>query len=174
MIRLRALLHVMCLGLFLLVCARTSNLKVSLEELNVKPRVERLIKAQPSYFDSPYTLVVILDRQACGGNLTETRWWPDWQRMMHKNGCGFVFATSRRDSSEMVTALEFENLDAPILVLPGSEQYVWEPDSPFRSMSLKLLADSSDVIHRGWLSVVDSASNDRMVSTIDSLVSLGP
>ncbi|MFQ5453248.1 MAG: hypothetical protein ACE5D6_03575 [Candidatus Zixiibacteriota bacterium] len=166
----------MLLVLILLWIAHTSctgglSVKKIVEEINtnVKPTIKLISSTKSEYFTTPYTLVVMLDSKACGGNLVETVWWSDWQQHMIENGNGFVFITSDVDSAGLVFTAHLDNVDAPILVYPEREKYLSDLWSPFHSIPLKLLLDSTATVKGMWLSITDSTYSNKLLDKIDSI-----
>lgn len=133
---------------------------------------KRLIENSPQYYDSPYTMAVVLDHYACGGNLQETQFWPEWQRFMLDRGYDFIFITSRIDSMDLVYAVELEKMTAPVLIMPGCEERVsnlWY----HQSMTLKLIYNSANKYYYYTVgSMTDSTADRNFMKIIDSVISV--
>lgn len=88
---------------------------------------------------------------------------------MQKSNCGYVFASSKADSLNVVIALKYENNDAPVLVLPFSPNHIYESGIPHGNLPFKLLVNKSGKIIRGWGPVKDSVLAARISFVIDSV-----
>ncbi len=141
-------------------------------ETRVKPAIKNLVKAEPAYFESPFTLVVLLDTKACGPNLKETEWWSDWQRQMNDKGMGFLLVTSKKDSADVAIAAQMDGVDVPVIVLPESGAYVSDLWAPAQSIPVKLLVDAESGVRRFWLvSVLNEEISNIFLAQVDSLIS---
>ena len=158
------------LGSFLISCFGSSTLNFTLKETRVKQASEVLIDAYPHYFELPFTLIVFVDTSPCGGNLVETKWWRVWQNFMRDSECGFVFATSRVDSTDIVVAAQLDSVDAPVLVIPGFDNSLKDLKIPNGGMPLKLIVNSTGEIKSAWAPIRTSEANGTMLTKLDSLI----
>lgn len=139
----------------------------STKDLHAEKPVRELAAAYPGHFDKPFTLLVLTDEAATCG-MREARWWRDWEAFMHQRGCGFLLATSREDSLDLVIAAQMDSVDAPTLVVPSSNHYLRELGIPFVPMNL--LIDSSAKIRYYWSAPMDTASSRQLMDTIAAVI----
>ena len=160
----------MLLGLLGVACYRAPDVRVyKLDDTGIKPALKELVQNQPKFFTAPYTLVILVDGSPCGKFLQETVWWDDWQKTATEAGYGFVFGTSRADSAGLVWTAQLDSIDAPVLVVPGCEDYLLELGMPRGAVPLKLLVDSTAHIHQLWNPILDTAASNRLMYQLDSL-----
>lgn len=95
---------------------------------------------------SRYTFVILVDGSACGKALQESTYWREWRRTAETAGWEFVFATSQSDSAGLIWAARLDSVDAPVLVIPGCDNYVLELGLPRGVLPLKCLLDSAGSI----------------------------
>jgi len=142
-----------------------------LSDSNLSEAVKELVRQQPEEFAGPMTFMVIVDRSVCRITLVETPYWKDWQRRSQEAGWGFVMATSRTDSADLVITSSLDSVSAPVLVMPGSEEYVLDPGLPKGSMPMKLIVSPTGDIEHIWPPVKDTAACRIMTEQIDSVIS---
>ncbi len=152
---------VLCLGCF--------RYALPLDEDKIYTEIRQLAAGQPEQFTAPLTFVILVDRTPCGKALTETVWWRLWQQSTANSGCGFLFATSRADSTDVVIAVRLDSVYAPVCVLPNCPDTVLALGIPRGYLPLKLLVDRTGAVRRWWSPVIDSAYGARMMRAVDSL-----
>jgi len=167
------LLSLMTLPIILFTgCGHKSYLKITIHKEKLTLALKELVRHNPDYFETPFTFMVILDSKACGGNLVETNWWPEWQEHMENHNIGFIFVTSRTDSIDLDYAIQLENMEAPILVMPGYDKYV--SDLWFHpSLTLKILYNiQHDDYHTLYGSILDSSASSDLLYYVDSILNV--
>ncbi|MBN1212682.1 MAG: hypothetical protein JXA92_08905 [candidate division Zixibacteria bacterium] len=158
------------ISLFIFGCIGLPGYVYNISNTKIELTVKQLVVEKSEYFKNPFTFMIIVDSSPCGKMLTETIWWADWQKHMIERDIGFVIATSRADSMDVVIAADLDNVKAPVLVLPSCEKYVSELD-PFPGIvPLKILTDSTGTVIYGKVYIPDTAASNKMISKIDSLI----
>lgn len=159
--------------LFLVIsisCVKSSYVHLNLNNLQINSRIEQFVLNNQHHFTSSYTLLVLLDRKSCAGNLVESIWWKVWQKYMLDHNLGFAFITSKADSNGVIIASNLDSTYAPVFVLPDSDttiSYLW---SPGEISPLKLLIDSTGEIIYAHLSVIDSIDNHKLMHNINTII----
>lgn len=140
----------------------------TLAHLHVVKPCRQLVAAYPEHFARPFTLLIMTDETATCG-IKEAQWWDDWEEFLLTRNCGFVLATSKEDSIDLVIAAQLDSVHAPVLVLPHCKRYVGELGVPFLPMDV--LIDSTARVLYSWGNSKDSAGQAAMLNTIDSIIS---
>lgn len=136
----------------------------------LRQALEKLGYLYPQYWSSKQILIVFMDDNACAGNLQEIAWWPDWQKYADDHGMEFIIVTNESDSADLEYALKLENVQVPILFIPGRKEPVsdmwYHP-----SLILKILYDTKSMSYRTWLeSILDSTSSRLFLEKVDKEV----
>jgi hypothetical protein len=139
----------------------------SLTEMHIQKPVKQLAAANPGQFKKSFTLLVLTDETATCG-MREARWWRDWESFMNQHGWGFILATSKEDSLDLVVAAQMDSVHAPTLVVPSCKQYLAEVG--FRFAPINLLVDSTADIYFIWTMRMDTAGSRQLMDTIPALV----
>lgn len=158
--------------LFISGCIGLPSNVYHIKDTQIESTVKQLAIEKKEYFNNPFTFMIIVDSSPCVKSLGETQWWAEWQKHLLEGGVGFVFATSRADSVDVVVAAELDNVKAPVLVLPLCDKYVSELGVPFGGLPLKILVDSGASVLLAKAYVSDSNESNRLMSKIDSLVNM--
>lgn len=137
------------------------------ESLHIKKPAQQLAAAYPEYFTKPFTLVIMTDESATCG-MRETEWWSDWEEFMLARDCGFVLATSKEDSVDLVIAAQYDSVHAPVLVLPQCRRYLGDVGIEFLPMDM--LVDSTAKVVWYWGGVKNPANQEMMLNRIDSII----
>ena len=101
--------------------------------------------------------------------MQESVYWRDWQRTAATVGWGFVFATSRTDSSGLVWAAHLDSVEATILILPGCEDYILDIGLIRGVLPLKFLIDPTGEIFEFWGPRGEIAELETITREIDSV-----
>jgi hypothetical protein len=139
---------------------------ISLKDLNVEQPVKELALAYPEHFKTPFTLLVLIDENATCG-VREIRWWRDWQSHMHQRGWGFLLATTREDSLDLVYAAQLDSVDAPILIVPKCRHYLKELGIFINPINI--LVDSAGEIEYASSAPMDTAESRIFIEKITEL-----
>lgn len=138
----------------------------SLSDLHVEQPVRELAAAHPEQFNKPFTLLVLTDESATCG-MTEARWWRDWEAFMNERGWGFLLATSREDSLDLVIAAELDSVKAPTLVVSSSKYLLREIGIPV--VPLNLLIDSTASVLYSRSAIMDTAESRMYMDSIAAI-----
>ncbi|MBK7142843.1 MAG: hypothetical protein IPH75_12265 [bacterium] len=129
---------------------------ITIKDFNVEQPVRELATAYPEHFNTPFTLLVLIDENATCG-VREISWWRDWQSYMHERGWGFALATTQEDSLDLVTVMRLDSIDAPILIVPNCQHYLKE--RKILGNPLNLLVDSAANIHYACTAPDDTSAS---------------
>ncbi len=166
----RGLLVLLAIGLHVAACCGPrSPHTYRLSDTRVEPALHEMVSLYPGYFGRRYTLVVLVDTSPCGKFLQETVCWSDWRDHAHRLGLGFVYATSRADSFDVAYAAMLDSASAPVLLVPGCEDYVLELGIPRGGLPLKVLVDSAGKMVEAWNPIADTSLCASLMLALDSL-----
>ena len=134
------------------------------------PAVTQLVADNREYFNYPYTFMIIIDSSPCVKALNEMIWWADWQEHFLERNIGFIIATSRVDSMDVVIAAELDRVKAPVLVFPSCNENMEKLDILPGVLPLKIMIDSAASIIYACGYIPDTTASNNMLVKTDTII----